>query len=281
MGKPAFKRFDPTEPRALSSVGWDAWAEEYARLPRLNSTYRFSKRLLYEVIERELRGDEPLDVLDFNCGCGNDFAYFLDAGHRVVGCDGSAGMLSVAAQRHVVAVSDGRVDLYHGRAEALTADAFGGRRFDAILSATGGTAYLTDGQLQRVHAVFAALLKPGGSMIITHLVPRCLIESLYHLSYARPRRALKRWRTRLDISVKSEPLTMYLRSARHLERILSDVAPADRLVPLNVLTPPFQTGFKLPERFAGVMTWAEHKLQRYRVCLAACDQVAWITRAVS
>ena len=37
--------------------------------------------------------------------------------------------------------------------------------------------------------------------------------------------------TTLEISVKSEPLTMYLRSVRYLERILSDVAPADWLVP--------------------------------------------------
>jgi len=106
-----------------------------------------------------------------------------------------------------------------------------------------------------------------------------LIESLYYLLHARPRLALRRWRTRLQISVKSDPLTMYLRSSRYLERILGEVAPADRLVPLNVVTPPFQTGFQLPERLAGVMTWAEHKLQRYRVCLAVCDQVAWITRA--
>ena len=275
-----FKRFDPAESHALNSVGWDAWAEEYARLPRLNSTYRFSKRLLYRVIEDELRWSDPLDVLDFNCGCGNDFAHFLDAGHRVVGCDGSAGMLSVAARRHKAAVSDGTVVLYYGQAEALTADAFGGRRFDAIISATGGTAYLTDHQLQRVHATFAALLRPGGRMIITHLVPRCLIESLYHLLHARPRSALRRWRTKVEISVRSEPLTMYLRSARDLERILSEVAPADRLVPLNVVTPPFQTGFQLPDRLAGVMNWAEHKLQRYRACLSACDQVAWITRAV-
>ena len=277
----AFKRFDPTEPHALSSVGWDAWAEEYAQLPQLNPTYRFSKRLLYDVIEDELRRDKALDVLDFNCGCGNDFAYFLDAGYRVVGCDGSAGMLSVAARGYDDAVSDGRVALYHGQAEALTIDAFDGRRFDAIISATGGTAYLSDSQLQRLHAMFVALLRPGGCMIVTHLVPRCWIESLYYIMHARPRMALRRWRTRLEISVRSEPLTMYLRSARHLERILSDIAPADRLVPLNVLTPPFQTGFQLPDRLTRVMNWAEHRLQRYRACLAACDQVVWITRAAS
>ena len=67
MGKTTLKRFDPTEPHALSSVGWDAWAEEYAALPRLNSTYRFSKRLLYEVIEGELRRDNALEILEFNC----------------------------------------------------------------------------------------------------------------------------------------------------------------------------------------------------------------------
>ena len=52
VGSTEFKRFDPAESHALSSVGWDAWAEEYARLPRVNSTYRFSKRQLWTCDKR-------------------------------------------------------------------------------------------------------------------------------------------------------------------------------------------------------------------------------------
>ena len=278
MPDTAFKRFAHNETLRLSSVGWDAWAEDYAQLPRNNPTYRFSKRLFYDVIDSELGREKGLDVLDFNCGCGNDFGHLLSAGHRVVGCDGSAGMLAVAARRYPDAISHGVVVLYYGQAQELTVDAFDGHRFDAIISATGGMAYLTDEELQRVHVVLSALLNPGGCIIITHILPRCLIESLYYLLHARPRAALRRWRTRLEIAVKSETLTMYFRTRCDLERILNEVAPADRLVPLNVLTPPFQTGYRLPDRLAGVMMKVERNLQRWGIGLASGDQLAWISR---
>ncbi len=84
MSNTAFKRFDHNETRRLSSVGWDAWAEDYAQLPQNNPTYRFSKRLFYDVIDSEFGREKGLDVLDFNCGCGNDFEHLLYAGHRVV-----------------------------------------------------------------------------------------------------------------------------------------------------------------------------------------------------
>ena len=278
MPNTAFKKFDHNETLRLSSVGWDAWAEDYAQLPRNNPTYRFSKRLFYDVLDSELGLKKGLAVLDFNCGCGNDFEHLLSAGHRVVGCDGSTGMLAVAARRHPEAIANGVVILYRGQAQELTVDAFEGHRFDAIISATGGMAYLTDDELQRVHAVLSALLKPGGCMIITHIPPRCLIESLYYLLHARPRAALKRWRTRLEISVRSETPTMYFRSRCDLERILNEVAPADRLVPLNVLTPPFQTGYRLPDRLAGMMIKVERRLQQWGIGLGSCDQLAWISR---
>lgn len=281
MPSTAFKRFAHNETLNLKSIGWDAWAEDYAQLPRNNPTYRFSKRLFYDVIDSELGEEKGLDVLDLNCGCGNDFEYLLSAGHRIVGCDGSAGMLAVAARRYPDAISQGDVVLYCGQAQELTVDAFEGRQFDAIISATGGMAYLTDEELQRVHAVLSALLNPGGCMIITHILPRCLIESLYFLLHARPRAALRRWRTDLEISVKSEALIMYFRTRSDLERILNEVAPADRLVPLNVLTPPFQTGYRLPDRLAGVMMKIERSLQRWGIGLASCDQLAWISRCPS
>lgn len=274
----AFRAFDAKSAPGASAIGWDAWAVEYAELPRSNAAYRFSKRLLYQVIDSETGARRGLDVLDFNCGCGNDFAHFLSAGHRVVGCDGSVGMLAVAARNHADAVQAGAVYLFHGRAEHLSQDSFGDRRFDLILSATGGTAYLDDQQLHELHRTFASLMKPGGVMVVTHLLPRCLVESLWHLAHGRPRAAFKRWRTRVSITIKGEAMTMYLRSVSHLRRRLEDVAPPDRLVPLNIVTPPFQAGIRMWAAAEGFMYRGERLLQRLPPSLAVADQVAWVAR---
>ena len=273
-----YRPFDPMDAPGTSPIGWDAWAEEYAQLPRLNAAYRFSKRLLYQVVDAEVDGRRGLDVLDFNCGCGNDFGHFLDTGHRIVGCDGSSGMLRVAARNHENAVEAGALSLFLGRAEHLSNESFGDRRFDLILSATGGTAYLDDKHLRELHRVFVSLMKPGGVMVVTHLLPRCLGESLWHLAHARPRAALRRWRTRLAVCVKGEMMTMYLRSVSDLRRHLADVAPPDRVVPLNIVTPPFQAGIRLWAGLEELLYRGERLLQRFRPSLAVCDQVAWVAR---
>ena len=261
------------------AVGWDAWAEEYARLPQESAAYRFTKRLLYDIVDAELDGRGGLDVLDFNCGCGNDFPYFLDGGHRLVGCDGSAGMLEVAARRFPREVACGRITLYQGRAEDLAAGSFGDRRFDVIFCSTGGTAYLTADQLRRLHVVLRGLLAPAGRLVVTHLRPRCLSESLLQLARGRPRAALLRWRASLQVSIRSELYTMYLRGLGDLAAILDDVAPARRVVALNVVTPPFQTGIRLPEWLARRLAVVEKAAQGWRASLAVCDQIVWISDA--
>lgn len=273
-----YRPFDPNDASGTSTIGWDAWADEYAELPRSNRAYRFSKRLLHEVVDAETSRRRGLDVLDFNCGCGNDFGRFLEADHRIVGCDGSAGMLRVAARNHEHAVESGAVSLFLGRAEHLSSRSFGDRRFDLIFSATGGTAYLEDHHLRELHRAFVSLMKPEGVMVVTHLLPRCLAESVWHLVHARPRAALRRWRTRLSVSVKEEPMTMYLRSVADLRRLLVDVAPADRVVPLNVVTPPFQSGIRLRPGVEELMYRSERLLQRFPPSLAVCDQAAWVAR---
>lgn len=275
----AYRVFRTDDAFDTSAIGWDAWAEEYAQLPRSNAAYRFSKRLLYQVIDSEIGERTGLDILDFNCGCGNDFAHFLEAGHCIVGCDGSAGMLRVAARNHENAMITGAVTLLHGRAERLSGESFGGRRFDLILSATGGTAYLDEEHLREVHRVFMDLMKPGGVMVITHLLPRCLAESLWHLTHARPRAALKRWRTRVAVTIKGQVMTMYLRSVADLRRILASIAPPDRVVPLNIVTPPFQAGIRLSPDHERLLYRCESLLQRFGPSLAVSDQVAWVARS--
>jgi hypothetical protein len=115
-------------------------------------------------------------------------------------------------------------------------------------------------------------------MVVTHLVPRCLVESLWHLAHGRPRAALQRWRASLTVTVKGEAMTMYLRSISDLRRNLADIVPPDRVVPLNVITPPFQTGIRLWTGVEGLLYRGERLLQALRPSLAICDQVAWVAR---
>ena len=115
-------------------------------------------------------------------------------------------------------------------------------------------------------------------MVLAHLTPFCLAESAYHLSRLAPRAAVKRWRGLVPIEVRGQPMTMRLRSPRRLRRLLNGTVRIERLLPLLVLTPPFQTGFQPPGR---VLPWLE-RLERAATAAAPlaalADQAVCIAR---
>jgi SAM-dependent methyltransferase len=242
----SFTRYEPERAPASSASGWDAWAGEYAQLGETNAGYALGKRLLHEIVERfvSFPVDRRLRVLDFNCGAGEDVGRFLARGCQVVGCDGSPGMLHEAAVRNAADLASGRLELWLGQSETLAPASFGSRSFDLIFSAVGGFAYLDDAMFVQVHRVLAGMLAPGGVMILAHLTPFCLADSVYYLSRLSPRAAVKRWRGVVPIEVRGQSLTMHLRSARRIRALLAGHVPIDRVLPLLVCTPPFQTGFR-------------------------------------
>lgn len=102
---------------AHSIAGWDAKSTEYARLPGENRIFSLSKKLLYDIIGAHVfrNGErEPMEILDFNSGCGNDFPFFLNAGCNITACDGSLGMLKIAAENYSNEIESGRISLFHG-----------------------------------------------------------------------------------------------------------------------------------------------------------------------
>ena len=265
---------------ALSGTGWDAWAGEYAALGTTNPTYEMGKELLHAMVDEVAtppRGREAW-VLDFHCGAGDDVARFLVRGWCAAGCDGSPGMLRAAAARCGPEMHSGRLELWHGRAEALGPGAFENRRFDLVFSTTGGFAYLDDEQFVRVHRILASMLVPGGVMVIAHLTPFCVAESLFHLLHLRLGRATQRWRGRISVTIRGERMLMRLRSARHIRRLLAGAMRIERLAPLLWCTPPFQTGFVPGARALAVLRAIERRTTRAGALAAVADQVVCIAR---
>jgi SAM-dependent methyltransferase len=265
-----------TEPEA--SDGWDAWAAEYAKLGA-NPTYALGKELLHEQV-RAIASTPGL-VLDFHCGAGDDVARFLAAGWRVVGCDGSRGMLHAAATRCAAELESGRLELWHGNAEQLERDSLGTRRFDLVFSTTGGFAYLDDDEFVRVHKVLTTMLDPGGVMVIAHLTPFCLSDTLYHALHARVRRAGERWRGRVSVNIRGKPMVMRLRSARKVKKLLENVMQLERLTPLLWCTPPFQSGYVPRPRALRMLRAIERRTARMGVFARLADQVVCVARPLS
>jgi 2-polyprenyl-3-methyl-5-hydroxy-6-metoxy-1,4-benzoquinol methylase len=279
----SYRRYPLAGPPESSVTGWDAWAVEYATLGAANAVYALGKELLHALIDEVTPPprDREAWVLDFHCGAGDDLMRFLARNWRAVGCDGSPGMLQAAAARCQADVVSGRLALWHGRAEDLAPGSFEGRRFDLIFSTTGGFAYLDDTAFVRAHRMLAELLQPGGVMVLAHLTPFCPAESLYHLAHLRLRRAVQRWRGRVDVTVRGERMVMRLRSAGHVRRLLSGVVQVQSMRPLLWCTPPFQSGFMPGRRALAVLRAIEYRTRHVGLLGLLADQVVCVARALT
>ena len=278
----SYVRYQPVGVPAPSGTGWDAWAEEYAALGASNPTYALGKALLHAMVDEVSAPPEGREawVLDFHCGAGDDLTRFLARGWHAVGCDGSLGMLRAAAARCATEASNGRLDLWCGRAEELEAGSFEGRHFDLVFSTTGGFAYLDDEQFVRVHRLLASMLVPDGVMVMAHLTPFCAAESLFHFLHLRLGRAIERWRGRVSVTIRGERMLMRLRSARHIRRLLAGVVHVEALTPLLWCTPPFQSGFVPGPRALAVLRAIERRTAHAGALAVLADQVVCVARAL-
>ncbi len=278
----SYVRYPCADSPALAATGWDAWAEEYAALSTSHPTYALGKELLHARVDEVSAPPRTREtwVLDFHCGAGDDLARFLARGWHAVGCDGSPGMLRAAAARCGPEAKRGRLELWHGRAEALEPSSFEGRRFNLVFSTTGGFAYVDDDLFVHVHRLLAAMLVPGGVMVMAHLTRFCAAESLFHLLHLRPRRAVERWRGRgrVPVTVRGEQMLMRLRSPGHIRRLLAGVVQLERLTPLLWCTPPFQSGFVPGPRALAVLRAIERRTAHTGALALLADQVVCVAR---
>jgi SAM-dependent methyltransferase len=109
-------------------------------------------------------------VLDVGCGTGRAFEPLLSRGWKVVGCDLSGGMLSVAEEKY-----GDRVSLVRADARDLPSD-FAARHtsspggFELILMLNDvANYYLDDGDLDQAFAGFSRSLEPSSGLVLFDL----------------------------------------------------------------------------------------------------------------
>ncbi|MDJ0919955.1 MAG: class I SAM-dependent methyltransferase [Henriciella sp.] len=123
-----------------------------------------------------LAGPPPQDILDLGCGTGLITDRFAALGHRVVGVDPAAAMLSVARQKP----NGATIDWVLSTSEDFNID----RSFDLIIMT--GHAFqvlLSDNQISSTLAVMARHLKPDGQAVFESRNPAINWDAVWARTY--------------------------------------------------------------------------------------------------
>jgi SAM-dependent methyltransferase len=228
------------------SAAFDGLAAAYDQDFTQGLIGRAQRRAVWRVLDRTAAGfGRPLNVLELNCGTGEDALHLAQAGHRVLATDVSETMLAQACAkfaRHDLPCrpSTRRLDLCALAAAEAPVAALGGP-FDLVLSNFGGLNCVAPSTLQALAAPLAACLAPGGRLF-TVVMPRlCLWETVWSLLHGQPRRAVRRWGrgavvARLGEGQPSLPIWYY--APHDMRRLLGDRFQPVAQHPVGLAVPP-------------------------------------------
>ncbi len=198
------------------------------------------RKLVWNFLQSSLVDNKPLQILELNCGTGEDAVWLATHGHKVWATDISEEMIKVAQHK---ARLNNVEELINTSAMNImeSVKKMDGKKFDLLFSNFGGINCLAPNELAVwMQEQLPALLNPGGKMIAVIMPRFCIWESLYFLSKFRFRKAFRRLSKRPvvgKLSTDSSVNTWYF-SPKWIKKHLPEVMVITAIKPIGFFIPP-------------------------------------------
>jgi ubiquinone/menaquinone biosynthesis C-methylase UbiE len=174
-------------PFHAAGSAFDTIAEEYDRIFTNSAVGRAQRDAIWDIAERTFSAGSQ--VLELNCGTGEDAFFLSRLGMKVYACDASENMIAVARRRQRRESPYSAVQF-----DVLATESLGlldGRlEFDGVYSNYGGLNCVANFAAVARH--LASLVRPGGMALLCLCSRICLWEMAWFLSHAQFRRAFRR-----------------------------------------------------------------------------------------
>ena len=180
--------------------------------------------------------NKPINILELNCGTGEDAIWFAKKGHTVLATDVSEKMVEVArAKVEEFNLSDKisvkQLDINEIDKVATTDN------FDLVFSNFGGLNCLKDNDLSHLSDKIKILIKPDGKFIAVVMSDFCMIESIYFLLKLKPKDIFRRKKAQLVNINDSVVDTYYYHPKKFYEYFKNDFI-INRIIAVGVFIPP-------------------------------------------
>jgi ubiquinone/menaquinone biosynthesis C-methylase UbiE len=187
-------------------------------------------------LEKLLTGKKNLQIIEINCGTGEDALWLASLGHRVIATDASAAMIN-EAQKKLTFDSQKNIRFITCEFEEL-ATLFATQKFDLIFSNFAGLNCVPPDKMIFLGRDLHKLLDKDGHLAVVVFGKHTWWETFYYLLKGNPGNAFRRWtnkkRTvRLGEDVH-QPVHYY--SARKLAKLLS--FQLEEKKPVGLFVPP-------------------------------------------
>jgi SAM-dependent methyltransferase len=241
-----------------AGLAFDNIAEQYDDIFTRSLIGRAQRDAVWEVLRKTYRGGDQ--ILELNCGTGEDALFLAGLGVSVLACDASEKMICFARQRQAREAPRSAV-----RFEALPTERLGElghvTPFDGAISNFSGLNCVAD--LRKTARQLSALVKPGGRLLLCLSSRICLWETVWYLAQQDPKRAFRRWKGHAIAALGDIPVEVRYPTVRDLRNLLSPFFVLRSWKGIGVAVPP---------------SYLEHLARDHEVVL---HRLQWLDRVLS
>jgi ubiquinone/menaquinone biosynthesis C-methylase UbiE len=220
-------------PASAAAAAFDRIAQDYDRRFTDSLIGRAQREAVWKILTRTFRTND--NILELNCGTGEDAIFMADNGISVFACDASRQMIARAEQRlqnHSPAIPVVFCELPTERVGDLISE----MQFDGAFSNFSGLNCIAD--LGAVSSSLASLVKQDGKLLMCLSTRFCLIEILYYLALGQWRKALRRCRGFTKVTLDGVQLTVYYPSIRGVRQSFAPDFHLHSCTGIGVAVPP-------------------------------------------
>lgn len=192
------------------------------------------RKKVYSSLDLIFNQNKTLDILELNCGTGEDAITFAEKGHKIIATDISEGMVAVSQSKNTF-------DNLHF--EVLNSKDISQERFrngfDVVFSNFGGLNCLNYQDLKSVIHDSVEVLKPKGKLIMVLMPKNCLWEQIYFYAKGDFKKAKRRSTVdSLLVNVEGEDVPTWYYNPSDIESMLPRSFKISKILPVGFTVPP-------------------------------------------
>ncbi len=220
----------------LSENTFDELAQHYDTLFTNSEIGNAQREIVRRFLKRRIVQDS--EILEINCGTGEDAYYLTTLGCSVFATDASKKMIQIAEGKREINSDDGNPVFKQASIQDVDL-ATGTKKFDIIFSNFSGLNCLTKTELIQSAGRFHSLLNPNGRMIFILFGTNCLMEKLYFFLKQKKREIHRRSMNKsVDVHILNSRIPVFYYKPAVLRDLYSTFFKMETLRPVGLFIPP-------------------------------------------
>ncbi len=218
------------------STAFESIAGVYDHEFTWTSTGKLQRNIVWTYLQKYIPR-KKIDILEINCGTGEDAIWFAKKRHRVFATDISGAMIMVAESKRIIS---GLGNLRFQRASfgELSKKMQGGT-FDLVFSNFGGINCVNRAELMKLAGTLDRMLKPGGRLIMVIMGRKCAWERWFFFRRGEKQKMFRRLApSGVLTSIGGEEIIINYYSPSEVRAIFHSQFRTVRLKPVGLFLPP-------------------------------------------